>query len=273
MICISIFTNGFWSMLLATVYSFLLIILMIGVEIDVLSGDSRPNIHRWPQSLFCASYWCVVEEELIILLFLHCELNYIYQPLRSGKIWPNVNFEAEFNRFEFSFPSPRLLALPRLKNLVCPTIYPLLEGELLDSFLSQGYECYVSSRIWTRVTVSISCDDNHYTTGTSIVGWIDGWIVFTWSSNVWTSSWWGQRMNVSSPYVSHIDGFCDVNPNAISSKYSMYMLANTADQKPILLLVGMYQIQSRSRLSPHRKWTLPIDYLSGCKCVFPGRDL
>ena len=26
----------------------------------------------------------------------------------------------------------------------------------------------VSSRIWTRVTVSISYDDNHYTTGTSI---------------------------------------------------------------------------------------------------------
>ena len=25
----------------------------------------------------------------------------------------------------------------------------------------------VSSRIWTRLTVSISCDDNHYTTGTS----------------------------------------------------------------------------------------------------------
>ena len=23
-----------------------------------------------------------------------------------------------------SFPSPRLVALPRLKNLVCPTIYP-----------------------------------------------------------------------------------------------------------------------------------------------------
>ena len=26
----------------------------------------------------------------------------------------------------------------------------------------------VSSRIWTRVTVSISYEDNHYTTGTSI---------------------------------------------------------------------------------------------------------
>ena len=27
----------------------------------------------------------------------------------------------------------------------------------------------VSSRIWTHVAVSISYDDNHYTTGTSIV--------------------------------------------------------------------------------------------------------
>ena len=27
-----------------------------------------------------------------------------------------------------------------------------------------------SSRIWTRVAVSISYDDNHYTTGTSMIG-------------------------------------------------------------------------------------------------------
>ena len=27
----------------------------------------------------------------------------------------------------------------------------------------------VSSRIWTRVAVSISYDDNHYTTGTSLI--------------------------------------------------------------------------------------------------------
>ena len=33
-------------------------------------------------------------------------------------------FEVQFNRFEFSFPSPRLVVLPRLKNPVCPTIYP-----------------------------------------------------------------------------------------------------------------------------------------------------
>ena len=30
-------------------------------------------------------------------------------------------------------------------------------------------------------------------------------------------------------HLSHIDGFSDVDPNAISSKYSMYMLANTGD--------------------------------------------
>ena len=63
----------------------------------------------------------------------------------------------------------------------------------------------------------------------STVNCIDGQIEFTWSSNVWTSSWWGQRMNVSSMYLSYIDGFSDVDPNAISSKYSMYMFANTGD--------------------------------------------
>ena len=29
--------------------------------------------------------------------------------------------------------------------------------------------------------------------------------------------------------LSHINGVSDVDPNAISSKYSMYMLANTGD--------------------------------------------
>ena len=52
------------------------------------------------------------------------EITIFTQPLRSGRIWHKVNFEAEFNRFEFSFPSARLIASPRLKNLVCPTIDP-----------------------------------------------------------------------------------------------------------------------------------------------------
>ena len=44
----------------------------------------------------------------------------------------------------------------------------------------------VSSRIWTRVAVSISYDDNHYSTGTSIV------LVLTW----WTSTSWSASLNV-----------------------------------------------------------------------------
>ena len=36
-------------------------------------------------------------------------------------------------------------------------------------------------------------------------------------------------MNVSSTYLSYIDGFSDADPNGISSKYSMYILANTGD--------------------------------------------
>ncbi len=35
-------------------------------------------------------------------------------------------------------------------------------------------------------------------------------------------------MNVSSMYLSHIDGFSDVDLNVISLKYSMYTLVNTS---------------------------------------------
>ena len=47
------------------------------------------------------------------------------QPLRSGRIWHKVNFLSRVERVWIqSFPSPRLVTSPRLKNLVCPTIYP-----------------------------------------------------------------------------------------------------------------------------------------------------
>ena len=36
-------------------------------------------------------------------------------------------------------------------------------------------------------------------------------------------------MVVSSTYLSHIDSFSYVDPNTISSKYSMYMLDNTGN--------------------------------------------
>ena len=36
----------------------------------------------------------------------------------------------------------------------------------------------ISSRIWTRVAVSISHDDNHYTTGTSSIGVLLEFVLF-----------------------------------------------------------------------------------------------
>ena len=71
-----------------------------------------------------------------------------------------------------SFPSPRLVSSQRLKNLVCPTISPITGGRIIGfipfaKVLVQCEMLSVSSGIWTRVSVSISCDDNHYTTGTS----------------------------------------------------------------------------------------------------------
>ena len=61
----------------------------------------------------------------------HSSKYHIYQPLRLGRIWHKVNFLVEFNRFEFSFPSPWLVASPRLKNLVCPTILPITGGRII----------------------------------------------------------------------------------------------------------------------------------------------
>ena len=94
---------------------------------------------------------------------------HIYQPLQPGRIW-----HKEFNRFEFRvFPSTRLVTLPGLKKLVCPTILPIAGGRIigfipLPRVLVLCEMHSISSRIWTRVLVSISNDDNHYATGTTI---------------------------------------------------------------------------------------------------------
>ena len=111
----------------------------------------------------------------------------------------------------------------------------------------------------------------HFSTGNSI----DGRVEFTWSSNIWTSSWWGQRMNMSSTYLSHKDDFSDIDPNAISSQYSMYMLANTGDYgEPIASPSSCrYMSDPTLKLSPHIKSTFPLAYLSGYKCILPARGL
>ena len=73
------------------------------------------------------------------------------QPLRSGRIRHKVNF-VEKHSLSYYLP----IAGERIIRFIpFPRVLVLCE---MQSF---------SSKIWTRVTVSISYDDNHYTTGTS----------------------------------------------------------------------------------------------------------
>ena len=83
-------------------------------------------------------------------------------------------FKRSLKGLILEFFSPRLVASPRLKNPVCPTILLIAGGRIIRVLLFPRVlllcEMHsVSSRIWTHVTVSISYDDNHYTTGTSIL--------------------------------------------------------------------------------------------------------
>ena len=59
----------------------------------------------------------------------------------------------------------------------------------------------VSSRIWTRVAVSISYDDNHYTTGTYRYRWLIVGIVGKFQG-LYTDSF------SSSSYPIHLSSFC-----------------------------------------------------------------
>ena len=45
-----------------------------------------------------------------------------------------------------TFPSPTVVVKPSLKCLFYPTVYSMLEGEWLHSYLSQKYSCYVKCK-------------------------------------------------------------------------------------------------------------------------------
>ena len=81
------------------------------------------------------------------------------QPLRSGRL---------SHKGIHSFPSPTLVA----KESSLPYYLPIAGGRIIGFIpfprvLVLCEMLSVSSRIWTRVAMSICYDDNHYTTGTS----------------------------------------------------------------------------------------------------------
>ena len=61
----------------------------------------------------------------------------------------------------------------------------------------------VTSRIWTRVAISISYDYNHYTTGTSVVAWLP----------VWKESWKRNAINLF--YLSSKSSLSQINSPSI----------------------------------------------------------
>ena len=96
------------------------------------------------------------------------------QPLRSGRIWHKVNFFKRSvtglnSEFSFSYTS----CLTKAEEPRMPYYLPIARGRIIvfirfPRVLLLCEMQSVSSWIWTRIAVSISCDDNHYTTGTSI---------------------------------------------------------------------------------------------------------
>ena len=66
---------------------------------------------------------------MMIKLVVRENIYVFTQLILTSRMWHKVNFYVEFNRFEFSFPSPRLVAVPRLKSPVSTIIYSELERE------------------------------------------------------------------------------------------------------------------------------------------------
>ena len=97
---------------------------------------------------------------------------HIYQPLRSGRIWHKVIFKQRLTGLNSEFSFSLTSCLTKAEEPSLPYYLPIAGGRIIGfiPFSRVLVLCEmqsVSSRIWTRVTVSISYDDNHYTTGTS----------------------------------------------------------------------------------------------------------
>ena len=129
---------------------------------------------------------CKIGESIIIFT----------QPLRSGRIWHKVfkwsltGLNSEFTRAEeLSLPYYLPIAGRRIIGFIpFPRVLVLCEMQS------------VSFRIWTRVAVSISYDDNHYTRGTSGRKYYTTAIL--WGAVVWTFSSHPVISKSSSPYIN-----------------------------------------------------------------------
>ena len=89
---------------------------------------------------------------------------YLANPFTMCSMWHKVSFFLWCYRwFEFSFPSPNLVAVPKLKNLVCLIIHSMERRNRFIPFPSVFVLSEIQtvpSRIWPLVTVFISYNYN-----------------------------------------------------------------------------------------------------------------
>ena len=102
------------------------------------------------------------------------QISIFTQPLRSGRIWHKVNFfQQSLTGLNSEFSFSKTSCLTKAEEHSLPYYLPIAGRRIIGfiPFPRVLVLCEMqsaSSRIWTRVAVSISYDDNHYTTGTSL---------------------------------------------------------------------------------------------------------
>ena len=103
--------------------------------------------------------------------------NHFYQPLRLDRIWHKSIFKRSLAGLNSEFSFSQTSWLTKAEELSLPYYLPIAGGRIIGfiPFPRVLVLCEmqsVSTRIWTRVAVSISYDDYHYTTALDKLQWL-----------------------------------------------------------------------------------------------------
>ena len=110
-----------------------------------------------------------------IKIYIHIEpLSYLPTPPLGQDMTQGQFFKQSLTGLISEFSFSKTSCLTKAEEPSLPYYLPIAGGRIIGfiPFPRVLVLCEmqsVSSRIWIRVTVSISCDNNHYTTGTSIL--------------------------------------------------------------------------------------------------------
>ena len=118
----------------------------------------------------------------------------------------------------------------------------------------------ISSKIWTRVAMSISYDDNHYITGTSLYRWVYTsrkcrWHILSWSDLIYDNS--SFHYNVPSPFHSLSLSF--------SWSLSLSLCLSVCLSLSLSIYIYIYILRTELWDSLNDMWNAAL-----CDVAFPG---